>query len=56
MTPEKIKLAARLMGDPDLPIDEICRTLDVSRATLYRHVGPGGEIRSSALRRTGKPS
>ena len=45
MTPEKVRLAARLMGDPTLPIDEICRTLGVSRATLYRYVAPDGTVR-----------
>ena len=34
MTPEKVKLASRLMQDPAVSVDEICRTLRVSRATL----------------------
>lgn len=45
MTAEKVKLAARLMQDPAVSVDEICRTLRVSRATLYRYVGPTGELR-----------
>lgn len=45
MTADKIKLAAKLMVDPELPIPEICSMLNVSRATLYRYVGPGGETR-----------
>ena len=45
MTAEKVKLAARLMQDPSVAVDEICRTLRVSRATLYRYVGPAGQLR-----------
>lgn len=45
MTPEKVKLAAKLIQDPHVSVDEICRTLRVSRATLYRHVSPNGELR-----------
>ena len=45
MTPEKVRLAARLMSDPSLAVDDICNTLGVSRATLYRYVDPKGEVR-----------
>jgi DNA invertase Pin-like site-specific DNA recombinase len=44
-TPEKVRLAARLMSDPTLQADEICATLGVSRATLYRYVDPKGQVR-----------
>jgi DNA invertase Pin-like site-specific DNA recombinase len=47
MTSEKVKLAARLMQDPGVSVDEICRTLRVSRATFYRYVTPDGHMRSS---------
>lgn len=47
MTPEKVKLASRLIQDPNVSVAEICRTLHVSRATLYRYVGPGGELRQN---------
>jgi predicted DNA-binding transcriptional regulator AlpA len=33
------------MSDPTLAVDEICATLGVSRATLYRYVDPKGEVR-----------
>ena len=45
MTPEKVKLASRLMQDPTVSVNEICRTLRVSRATLYRYVSPDGALR-----------
>ena len=45
MTPDKVEMAARLMQDKSIPIKDICKTLGVSKPTLYRYVGPGGEIR-----------
>lgn len=48
MTPEKIRAAARLMSDPSLSIDEICRSVGVSRTTLYRYVTPEGAVRASS--------
>src|SRR5919108_3880986 len=37
-TPKKIALAQSLYDNKDNTIDEICKTLDISRATLYRYV------------------
>lgn len=45
MAEEKIKMAASLMKDPGVSVREICRNLNVSRTTLYRYIGPRGEIR-----------
>ena len=45
MAEEKIKMAASLMKDSSVSVKEICRNLGVSRTTLYRYVGPHGEIR-----------
>ncbi|MBI3957335.1 MAG: recombinase family protein [Chloroflexi bacterium] len=45
MTPEKVKMAARLMRNPNIQVEEICRILGVSRTTLYRYVTPEGVIR-----------
>ena len=45
MTPEKLEMAVRLMKDPEVPIGAICRTLGVSKSTLYRYVGPDGSVR-----------
>ena len=45
MAAEKIKMAASLMKDPNVSVKEICRNLGVSRTTLYRYIGPHGEIR-----------
>jgi DNA invertase Pin-like site-specific DNA recombinase len=45
MTPEKVRMAARLMKDPDVSVKEVCQTLGVSRTTLYRYVSPNGDVR-----------
>ena len=34
-----------LMRDPDVPVRRICERFEVSKATLYRYVGPNGERR-----------
>ena len=38
--PKKVAMALALYADPTHPIDEICRTLRISRTTLYRYVTP----------------
>jgi hypothetical protein len=45
MTPEKVKLVFRLMQDSEASIPEICKTLAISRSTLYRYVGLDGTVR-----------
>lgn len=47
MTKEKIKLAASLIKDKSNTVTEICKTLGISRSTLYRYVSPTGEIRAA---------
>jgi DNA invertase Pin-like site-specific DNA recombinase len=38
LTPKKTQMAEALYKDKNNTIDEICKTLNVSRATLYRYV------------------
>jgi DNA invertase Pin-like site-specific DNA recombinase len=45
--PKKVAMAQRLYEDPATSVDEICRTLRISRATLYRYVKAGKRIASS---------
>lgn len=45
MTAQKVKMASKLMQDTENCISDICATLNVSKRTLYRYVGPNGEIR-----------
>jgi DNA invertase Pin-like site-specific DNA recombinase len=35
-----------LMRDPEVPVRRICERFGISKATLYRYVGPNGERRS----------
>jgi len=51
MTAAKVKVARASMGRPDTVVSELCRELGVSRQTLYRHVGPDGQLRE-AVRKT----
>ena len=37
-TPKKVTLAQSLYENKENTIDEICKTLNVSRATLYRYI------------------
>jgi DNA invertase Pin-like site-specific DNA recombinase len=45
MNQEKVKIAVSLMKDKTNKIKDICRTLGVSRTTLYRYVNPDGTVR-----------
>ena len=45
MDAAKVRLASRLMTDPDFAVGEVCKAVSVSSATLYRYVGPEGTIR-----------
>jgi DNA invertase Pin-like site-specific DNA recombinase len=45
MTPAKLRLAQAAMGQPGTEVGALCRELGVTRQTLYRHVGPAGELR-----------
>jgi DNA invertase Pin-like site-specific DNA recombinase len=38
LTPKKAQMAKALYKDKNNTIDEICRTLNISRATLYRYI------------------
>lgn len=43
-TDNKVGMAKRLYADKSYSIDQICRTLGISRATLYRYVQIGGNL------------
>lgn len=45
MTPAKLRLAMAAMGKPETKVGELCRELEITRQTLYRHVDPGGALR-----------
>ncbi|MET0053033.1 MAG: recombinase family protein [Candidatus Thiodiazotropha sp.] len=41
----QVRLAQASMKDKDTNVSELCRELGVSRQTLYRYVGPDGNLR-----------
>jgi DNA invertase Pin-like site-specific DNA recombinase len=45
VTPAKLRLAMAAMASRDTKVGELCAELGVTRQTLYRHVGPNGELR-----------
>ena len=45
MTPAKLRLARAAMADQETNVGDLCHELGVTRQTLYRHVGPAGELR-----------
>ncbi|MCU7922494.1 MAG: recombinase family protein [Candidatus Thiodiazotropha sp. (ex Dulcina madagascariensis)] len=45
LTKGQVHLAQASMKNKDTNVSELCRELGVSRQTLYRYVGPGGELR-----------
>lgn len=45
MTAAKLRTAQAAMGQPETHVGALCRELGVTRQTLYRHVGPKGELR-----------
>ncbi len=45
MTPTKLRLAMAAMGKPETHVGALCRELEITRQTLYRHVDPAGILR-----------
>ena len=50
LTKNQIRLAQSAMANRDTRVAQLCEELDISRATLYRYVGPDGTLRSHALK------
>ena len=46
MTPGKLRLAQASMGKPETKVAALCSEIGVTRQTLYRFVGPKGELRA----------
>lgn len=46
MTPAKLRLARAAMGQPETKVADLCTELGITRQTLYRFVGPKGELRA----------
>lgn len=54
MTRAKVLRAQAAMADRQTDVSALASELGVTRQTLYRHVGPGGELREDGARLMGK--
>jgi DNA invertase Pin-like site-specific DNA recombinase len=45
MTSDRVQQTVQLMKNPDMSVQQICKTLGISSSTLYRYVTPTGEVR-----------
>ncbi len=50
LTKAQVRLAQAAMGKTETRVGEPCSELGISRVTLYRYVGPGGELREYGRR------
>lgn len=48
LTKHQIHLASESMKKKDTVVSELCKELKICRQTLYRYVGPNGELRDAA--------
>ena len=54
MTAAKLRLATAAMASRDTKVAELCAELGITRQTLYRHVGPKGELRPDGEKLLGR--
>lgn len=45
LTDDQLKMAAAMMKNKTVPVNQICATFQIGRTTLYTYVTPDGEIR-----------
>jgi DNA invertase Pin-like site-specific DNA recombinase len=50
LTKNQIRFAQSAMANRETRVAQLCEELDISRATLYRYVGPDGALRGHALK------
>ena len=50
----QVRLAQASMGKTETMVSELCGELGITRATLYRYVGPKGELREYGKRVLGE--
>ena len=55
MTTAKLRLARAAMADQETNVGDLGRELGVTRQTLYRHVGPAGELREDGRKLLQRP-
>jgi DNA invertase Pin-like site-specific DNA recombinase len=50
LTKAQVRLAQAAMGKKETKVSELCIELGVTRVTLYRYVGPEGQLREHGRR------
>src|SRR5271155_573057 len=50
MTPTKLRMAQAAMAKRDTRVGDLCKELGVTRQTLYRFVGPKGQLRTDGAK------
>ena len=50
LTKAQVRLAQAAMGHPETRVAALCQELGVTRTTLYRYVGPDGQLRAYGRR------
>jgi DNA invertase Pin-like site-specific DNA recombinase len=55
LTKSQVRRAQAAMSHRDTDVSELARELGVTRGTIYRYVGPGGELRAHGARVLGIP-
>ncbi len=50
LTKAQVRLAQAAMGKKETLVSELCKELDITRATIYRYISPTGELRDYGKR------
>jgi DNA invertase Pin-like site-specific DNA recombinase len=50
LTKAQVRLAQAAMGNRDTKVSDLCKELGITRTTLYRYVGPNGDLRENGKR------
>ena len=50
LTKAQVRLAQAAMAQRDTSVSDLCKELGIERVTLYRYVGPNGELRDYGKR------
>ena len=50
LTKAQVRLAQAAMGKKNTVVNELCGELGITRTTIYRYVGPNGELRKNGKR------
>lgn len=53
LSKNQIRLAQSGMANRDTLVADLCKELNISRATHYRYVGPKGELRKHGVKALG---